>query len=149
MRRLITLILATAFILPVCGNVLAYAPMDMGTVSPKIETMEMTSEAHEAAMTMNSDHFQVERIDSSCEHQSNSSSSGMDCCNTDSDHSKIGILVGGPGEKIVKYVKIGFVSSVEFLPAELVKPSKFQFSTAPPENRENYANLIGIIKNLN
>ena len=149
MRRLITLILATAFILPVCGNVLAYVPMDMGTTSVKIE-INTTSEAHETAMgTMNSEHFQAENIDSSCEQEVPSSSSGMDCCNTDSDHSKIGILVGGPGEKIVKYVKIGFVSPVEFLPVELVKPGKFQFSTAPPENRESYANLVGIVKNLN
>lgn len=151
MRRLITLILATTFILPVCGNVLAYAPMDMGTVSAK---MEISSQVHETMMDMTSEAPEIainltENIDSSCEQEVPSSSSGMDCCNTDSDHSKIGILVGGPGEKIVKYVKIGFVLPQEFLPVELKKTGKFQFSTAPPENRESSANLVGIIKNLN
>ena len=126
--------------------------MDMGTTSPEIEAMAIntTSEVHEIAMeTTTPNHFQMEHIDSSDEHEAPSSSSGMDCCNTDSDHSKIGILVGGPGEKIVKYVKIGFVLPQEFLPVELKKTGKFQFSTAPPKNRESPANLVGIIKNLN
>ncbi|EKD29229.1 MAG: hypothetical protein ACD_78C00469G0004 [uncultured bacterium (gcode 4)] len=147
MKRFLIAILASTFLLPVCGSVLAFAATEISHHNGAHHSVQNTSskEMHESDMsTMENNPILV---DSLCEeHISNPS--GIGCCDSSHANSKIGIWQ--------KWETLKYVNNISVAPFFVSQDSiheesefiRIHPSTAPPPDKQSYASLVGIIKRL-
>ena len=147
MKRFLIAILASTFLLPVCGSVLAFAATEISHHNDAHHSVQSTPsmEMHESNMpTMENNPILV---DSLCaEHIS--APSGIGCCDSSHANSKIGIWQ--------KWETLTYINDISVAPFFVFRDSiheesefiRIHPSTAPPPDKQSYASLVGIIKRL-
>lgn len=147
MKWLLIAILALTFLLPVCGSVVVFAATEVSHhngAHHSVQNMPST-EMHESNMpTMGNNPILVDSLGE--EHISNPS--GIGCCDSSHSNFKIGIWQKGEMHKYINNIGVTpFFVSPDSIHEES-KSIRIHPSTAPPPDKQSYANLVGIIKRL-
>jgi hypothetical protein len=149
MKQLLVAILANFLLLPMCGSVLAFSIDTLGDIHSTHHS-DISTHAHTHDVEIWDDELITVAGDSTCEHSGWESPPNVSCCDTGHTPAYIATPEIHPTEKNLKIPASLFSPNNDSSCLDVtIQQHRNNFPTAPPSDKHDYINLVGIIKCLN